>query len=102
MGCNRRRVSAGENVNPIPLLRDIDQPYIFSVNVACKSLRFEFYDTSSPENWRLLDPDVIVICYDISQRLSLINMKRYVSIFFLLPSISYLSPPSAISAIYNS
>ncbi|TFB04211.1 Ras-like GTP-binding protein Rho1 [Trichoderma ghanense] len=71
------RVRAGEHINPIPLLRDIDQPYIFSVNVSSKRYRFEFYDTSSPENWRLLDPDVIIICYDISQRLSLINMKRY-------------------------
>ncbi|KAH6604882.1 hypothetical protein Trco_006589 [Trichoderma cornu-damae] len=71
------RVRAGEEINPIPLLRDIDQPYVFSVNISTKSYRFEFYDTSCPENWRLLDPDVIVICYDISQRLSLINMKRY-------------------------
>ncbi|KAH8127588.1 hypothetical protein ACSS6W_006752 [Trichoderma asperelloides] len=71
------RVKAGEGINPIPLLRDIDQPYTFSVNMSSRRYRFEFYDTSSPENWRLLDPDVIIICYDISQRLSLINMKRY-------------------------
>lgn len=102
MSFHHRRVSAGEDINPIPLLRDIDQPYIFSVNVASKSLRFEIYDTSSPENWRLLDPDVIVICYDISQRLSLINMKRYVSIFFRI-ALDFLSILlSAISAIYNS
>ncbi|PMB70122.1 Ras-like GTP-binding protein Rho1 [Beauveria bassiana] len=72
-----RRLSAGENVNPIPLLRDIDQPFIFNVNVSRKSYRLEFQDTSSPENWRVLDPDVVVICFDISQRLSLLNMKRY-------------------------
>ncbi len=74
-----RRLSAGENVNPIPLLRDIDQPFIFHVNLSGRSYRLEFQDTSSPENWRVLDPDVVVICYDIGQRLSLVNMKRYVS-----------------------
>lgn len=72
-------MKAGDEINPIPLLRDIDQPYTFSVNMSSERYRFEFYDTSSPENWRLLDPDVIIMCYDISQRLSLINMKRYVS-----------------------
>lgn len=72
-------MSAGEHVNPIPLLRDLDQPFIFEIKVAEKRFRFEFFDTSSPDNWRLLDPDVLVICYDISQRLTLINMQRYVS-----------------------
>ncbi|KAJ4142604.1 hypothetical protein NW754_010046 [Fusarium falciforme] len=71
------RLSAGENVNPISLLRDIDQPYIFEIKSGTRQYRFEFFDTSSPDNWRLLDPDAIVICFDISQRLTLINMQRY-------------------------
>ncbi|KAH6971742.1 P-loop containing nucleoside triphosphate hydrolase protein [Ilyonectria sp. MPI-CAGE-AT-0026] len=71
------RLSAGEKLNPIPILRDIDQPFLFEIKVGQRKLRFEFFDTSSPDNWRLLDPDAIVICYDISQRLSLINMQRY-------------------------
>ncbi|TQV94715.1 hypothetical protein V2A60_005738 [Cordyceps javanica] len=71
------RLSAGDKVNPIPLLRDIDQPFTFNVNLSGRSYRLDFQDTSSPDNWRLLDPDVIVMCYDISQRLSLLNMKRY-------------------------
>ncbi|KAG6013336.1 hypothetical protein E4U43_007347 [Claviceps pusilla] len=71
------RLSAGEHTNPIPLLRDIDQPFVFNIQLDNKKYRLEFSDTSSPDNWRLLDPDVIIICYDISQRLSLINMKRY-------------------------
>ena len=75
-----RRLSAGENVNPIPVLRDIDQPFVFEIKLSGKGYRLELFDTSSPENWRLLDPDVVAICYDISQRLSLINMKRYVSL----------------------
>ena len=73
-----RRLSAGDDVNPIPLLRDIDQPFIFNINLSEKKFRFEFYDTSCPDNWRLLDPDVVTICYDISQRLSMIDMQRYV------------------------
>ena len=73
-----RRLSAGENTNPIPLLRDMDQPFIFEINLSAKQYRLELYDTSSPENWRLLEPDVVIICYDISQRMTLINMKRYV------------------------
>ncbi|KAF4993282.1 hypothetical protein FGRMN_6549 [Fusarium graminum] len=71
------RLSAGEGVNPIPMLRDIDQPYIFGIKTGSKQFQFQFFDTSSPDNWRTLDPDAIVICFDISQRLSLINMQRY-------------------------
>ncbi|KAF5249893.1 hypothetical protein FANTH_4862 [Fusarium anthophilum] len=71
------RLSAGEKVNPIPMLRDMDQPYIFGIQTGAKKIQFEFFDTSCPDNWRTLDPDAIVICYDISQRLSLINMQRY-------------------------
>lgn len=74
------RLSAGENVNPVPMLRDHDQPFIFEIKVGAKQqpYRLEFFDTSSPDNWRLLDPDAVTICYDIGQRLSLINMTRYV------------------------
>lgn len=52
---------------------------MFDAKVSGRGLRLACYDTSSPDNWRLVDPHVIVICYDISQRLSLINMRRYVS-----------------------
>lgn len=61
------------------MLRDMDQPFIFGIQTGAKKVQFEFFDTSCPDNWRTLDPDAIVICYDISQRLSLINMQRYVS-----------------------
>lgn len=72
------RLSAGEDTNPIPILRDMDQPFIFEIKLGKKQYRLEFYDTSCPDNWRTLDPDVVTICYDISQRLSMINMQRYV------------------------
>ncbi|KAF6827974.1 rho-like small [Colletotrichum plurivorum] len=70
------RLSAGEGSGPVKLLRDIDQPFIFEIKLSGKPYRMEFYDTNSPENWRLLEPDIVIICYDISQRLSLINMQR--------------------------
>ncbi|KAK3387107.1 P-loop containing nucleoside triphosphate hydrolase protein [Podospora didyma] len=60
----------------ITLLRDLDQPFVFEVRARKGLYRFEFYDTSSPETWKLLKPDLIVVCYSISQRLSLINLQR--------------------------
>ncbi|KAI1438955.1 P-loop containing nucleoside triphosphate hydrolase protein [Xylaria sp. CBS 124048] len=61
----------------ISLLRDIDQPFIFRLRNRRWTYRLEFYDTACPEDWRLQEkPDLILICYDISQRLSLINMGR--------------------------
>ncbi|TDZ74735.1 GTP-binding protein rho2 [Colletotrichum trifolii] len=70
------RLSAGEGDGPVKLLRDIDQPFIFEIKLGAKPYRMEFYDTNSPENWRLLEPDIVILCYDISQRLTLINMRR--------------------------
>ncbi|KAI1369027.1 P-loop containing nucleoside triphosphate hydrolase protein [Xylaria arbuscula] len=60
----------------VTLLRDVDQPFIFEVRNRRRTYRIEFYDTSYPDDWRSLQPDLILICYDISQRLSLINMER--------------------------
>ncbi|KAI0393535.1 P-loop containing nucleoside triphosphate hydrolase protein [Xylariaceae sp. FL0594] len=74
------RISGGghalEGRAPITMLRDIDQPFVFEIRNRRRAYRLEFYDTDCPEDWRLLQPDVILICYDISQRLSLINMER--------------------------
>ncbi|EGY18716.1 uncharacterized protein VDAG_08876 [Verticillium dahliae VdLs.17] len=70
------RISAGEGTGPVTMLRDIDQPFIFEIKLGARPYRLEFYDNNSPDSWKLLDPDVVVICYDISQRLSLINTRR--------------------------
>ncbi|KAI1780955.1 P-loop containing nucleoside triphosphate hydrolase protein [Hypoxylon cercidicola] len=74
------RISGGSNSlegqAPITLLRDIDQPFIFEIRNRKRTYRLEFYDTSCPEDWHLLEPNLVLICYDISQRLSLINMQR--------------------------
>ncbi|KAI1083708.1 P-loop containing nucleoside triphosphate hydrolase protein [Whalleya microplaca] len=61
---------------PITLLRDIDQPFVFEIKNRKRTYRLKFYDTSCPENWRLLKPDLVLICYDVSQRESLISMQR--------------------------
>ncbi len=78
-----RRISQGAqslvgSATSIPLLRDMDQPFVFEVRSRRAEYRFEFHDTASPENWRLLKPDMVMVCYDISQRLSLVNLQRVV------------------------
>ncbi|KAK2629928.1 hypothetical protein QTJ16_000748 [Diplocarpon rosae] len=65
-----------DSKGPIPLLRDGDQPFVFDITFFHRTYRFGFQDTASPESWTRLQPDVIVLCYDISSRLSLINAQR--------------------------
>ncbi|POS74206.1 hypothetical protein DHEL01_v207397 [Diaporthe helianthi] len=75
-----RRISLGHSnlvgTRPITLLKDMDQPFVFETSFGMRQYRLEFYDTSGPENWRLLRPDLALICYDISQRFSLVNLQR--------------------------
>jgi Ras family protein A len=82
-----RRISKGSTSHlskePIAILRDNDQPFIFDISFFNRPYRFQFYDTASQENWTLLQPDVIVLCYDLSSRLSLINIQRVVRSLFL-------------------
>ena len=74
-------MSSRNGAGPIQLLRDIDQPYVFNVNQSDVQYRLEFYDTGGPEDWKTLHPDIVILCYDISQRLSLIHMQRFVYSF---------------------
>lgn len=60
----------------LPMLRDLDQPYIFDISMYNRPYRFEFFDTSSPDNYTLLQPDLIVLCYDVTDRRSLINVRE--------------------------
>lgn len=94
---SNRRISQGHSnlvgTRPIALLKDMDQPFVFEASFGRQQYRLEFYDTSSPENWRLLRPDLVLICYDISQRLSLINLQRVVRGHRSLPP-SASAPPS--------
>ncbi len=38
--------------------------------------RFEFSDTASPENYTLLKPDVVILCFDVTDRRSLTNVQQ--------------------------
>lgn len=100
-----RRISQGPNNNssspskdkPIPLLKDINQPFVFDISLKSTPYRFHLYDTASPESWTLLTPHVVILCYDISSRLSLINVQRLVRHpLLLIPLITNKSHPSII------
>ena len=60
----------------LPLLRDLDQPFIYDIRLYNRPYRFEFYDTASPENYTLLLPDFVILCYDINERRSLVNTQQ--------------------------
>ena len=62
--------------NPLPRLRDLDQPFVYNIRMYNRPYRFEFYDTASPENYTLLNPDFIILCYDINDRRSLENVDN--------------------------
>ncbi|KAL8966975.1 MAG: hypothetical protein Q9197_005684 [Variospora fuerteventurae] len=61
---------------PLPVLHDLDQPFIFDISMYNRPYRFEFFDTASPENYTLLQPDLILLCYDITDRRSLTNVQE--------------------------
>ncbi len=78
---NPRRISSGSNsvrvkTADLPLLRDLDQPFVYNVRMYNRHYRFEFYDTAAPENYTLLNPDFVIICYAIDDRRSLINAQQ--------------------------
>jgi len=35
-----------------------------------------FYDTASPQNYTTLQPDFVILCYDISRRQSLVSVQK--------------------------
>jgi len=72
--------SMRQKTNGLPLLRDLDQPFVYDIRMYNRPYRFEFYDTASPENYTLLKPDFIVMCYDVSHRRSLENVRQVWSV----------------------
>lgn len=74
------RLSRGQEslgaTGPLPLLHDLDQPFIFNISMYNRPYRFEFFDTASPENYTLLRPDFIIFCYDVTDRRSLSNIPE--------------------------
>ncbi|KAL8726242.1 MAG: hypothetical protein Q9166_006830 [cf. Caloplaca sp. 2 TL-2023] len=83
-GCGKStllaRLSQGQHAlkvpGPLPTLHDLDQPFIFEVSMYNRPYRFEFFDTSSPQNYTLLQPDFVILSYDITDRRSLINVPQ--------------------------
>ncbi|OQO06474.1 hypothetical protein B0A48_08257 [Cryoendolithus antarcticus] len=69
------RLSLGKQTHTskdsLPLLRDLDQPFPFNIRMYNRPYRFEFYDTASPQNYTLLRPAVLVLCYSIADPASL-------------------------------
>ncbi|TGO35785.1 hypothetical protein BHYA_0146g00250 [Botrytis hyacinthi] len=59
------------------LLLDSHQPFTFGIRFSNIPYRLNFYDTSSPTDWKTLKPNVVVLCYAVSNRLSLINLQRF-------------------------
>lgn len=68
--------SIREKTTNLPLLRDLDQPFIYDIRMYNRLYRFEFSDTASPENYTLLRPDFVVLCYSISDRTSLQSVQN--------------------------
>ncbi|MCJ1282654.1 hypothetical protein MMC26_001979 [Xylographa opegraphella] len=58
------------------LLRDLDQPFVYDIRMYNRPYRFEFYDTASPENYTLLHPNFVILCYDVNSRASLLNVQQ--------------------------
>ena len=58
-------------------MRDLDQPFPFNVKLYNRPYRFEFYDTASPENYTLLKPALVILCYSIAIPQSLTSVHTY-------------------------
>ena len=68
--------SLSKRSNTVNLLRDEDQPFVYDIRMYNRPYRFEFYDTASPSNYTLLQPDFIILCYDVSDRRTLRNLQN--------------------------
>lgn len=57
------------------LLRDVDQPFVIDMRTRIAHLQLELSDTANPDDWRRCQPDMVILCYDINQRSSLVNLQ---------------------------
>lgn len=75
--CKRRTsvLKYGSQVTKLPQLQDSEQPFTFDVTMKRKHYRLEFYDTASPDSYLLLQPAVLVLCFAINDRASLLSLK---------------------------
>lgn len=58
----------------LPILKDLEQPFVFDVKFGSTPYRLEFYDTASPTSYTLLKPSMILLCYSIPDRQTLTNV----------------------------
>ncbi|KAF2089268.1 P-loop containing nucleoside triphosphate hydrolase protein [Saccharata proteae CBS 121410] len=77
------RLSLGRSVQndapppyTLPVLRDLDQPFAFDIRMYNRPYRFEFYDTAAPTHYTLLQPNFIILAYDISRRSTLQSLQE--------------------------
>ncbi|KAJ5141523.1 hypothetical protein N7526_002518 [Penicillium atrosanguineum] len=69
---------SGAPDSPPTILRDTDQPFIYDIRFSKKSFTLELYDTSNPnQHWTSLQPDVVVLAFDISNRQTLKGLKGW-------------------------
>ncbi|KAF1837701.1 P-loop containing nucleoside triphosphate hydrolase protein [Decorospora gaudefroyi] len=59
----------------LPHLPATTQPHTFNITLYARPYRLHFYDTASPTHYTLLNPDFIILCYDISNRASLVSLR---------------------------
>ncbi|KFZ06349.1 hypothetical protein V501_07509 [Pseudogymnoascus sp. VKM F-4519 (FW-2642)] len=65
-------------------LRDGDQPFVYDIKFCNRPFRFQLYDTASPVNWKLLHPDVVVLCFDwINETIKSFMLERELPIIVL-------------------
>ncbi|KAJ5240079.1 hypothetical protein N7468_004698, partial [Penicillium chermesinum] len=68
----------GVQHSPPEIARDSDQPFIYDIRFSKRKFRLELYDTSNPnQHWSTLQPDVVVIAFDISNRETLAGLKGW-------------------------
>ncbi|KAK2789647.1 hypothetical protein FQN52_005986 [Onygenales sp. PD_12] len=72
---NHAQEQAGDKA-PVPVLRDLDQPFIYNVRLHRRPYRLEFYDTSyTHQHWTLLQPDFVILAFDLTSREGLERLK---------------------------
>ncbi|KAL4965945.1 putative Rho-like small GTPase [Aspergillus stella-maris] len=75
---DQHRAPQTQPKEPITLLRDTNQPFVYDINFSKKSFTLEIYDTSSAnQHWTTLRPDVVLLAFDISERRSVDSLKGW-------------------------
>ncbi|KAF3766309.1 P-loop containing nucleoside triphosphate hydrolase protein [Cryphonectria parasitica EP155] len=76
------RIRGGSNgvrvtrLNKVPSrVNDKEQPFLHHLVQGPLRFQLEFSDTASPQDWRTLKPQIILLCFDVSERQSLVNIK---------------------------